>query len=170
MEFSLRLFGDHGWLCSRFTRARRYLRRQQSPSFSSLCMRFSLAPLQHSRLLPCTHHFDIYSGEERQDHPLEATRLRRAPQLKRDANWWGGREQTPGGAYLVFRESSVLVTMASEIGRNGKPEFRPSSRRLARRLTDLALVYSGGHRGIFLRNCSAFREPRTEWLQLERAA
>jgi len=27
----------------------------------------------------------------------------------------GGRGQTLGGAYLVFRESSVLVTMASEI-------------------------------------------------------
>jgi hypothetical protein len=36
---------------------------------------------------PCIHHSDIYSGKERQNHPLEATRLHRAPQLKREANW-----------------------------------------------------------------------------------
>jgi len=38
---------------------------------------------------------------------------------------------------------------------------------IGRRLSDFALVYSGGHPGIFLRNGTVFRGPRTEWLQLE---
>ena len=129
-------------------------------------MQFPLVPLQHSCLLPCTHRFDIYSGEEREDHPLEATRLHRALQLKRYASWWGSKKQTLGGAYLVFRESSVLVTIALEIWKIGKPDFR-ASRMIGRRLSDFALVYSGGHPGIFLRNGTVFRGPRTEWLQLE---